>query len=276
MYRTLSHSDNSLHVDLIRRQSQNEEGTLSISFAVPWKLRHTGFGLNISTMASLFDPWQVIPHHSPQAAHGTKTVRRSSLFSSGSRATHQRRMLGAHAHESPSLVVAVVNGVLSADPARDPTEGDVLTSIPYIARYVAYYSQLGVSHVFVTLPLDATSALMEIIVKALSSFIDVGSLTLISTSFPGVDGVGGFQGMLLKPSFAQDLAQTMSLYYVKGVATHLVLASLSELVHTKGTVQNMLVRNTRSKGLGHEQGLHSEDHGKKSCEYKHDLPSAAV
>jgi hypothetical protein len=259
-YRTHSHSDSSLHVDVIHRQSQKEEGSLMISFAVPWRQRHTGFGLNISSSASLFDPWMVIPHHknSANAASTAKAARKS-----GSRSKTLREMNSPH-EDGGAITFAVVSGILSADPASPPTEDEVIESVQLVSRFVFYHNQIGITHTFVTLPIDANSPIMEIVVKALGNLIDEGAVTLVSTSFPGVDGVSGFQGMLLRRPFAEDLVKTLVLCLSKGVATYLMLPSLTDFVLTEGTIQKMLSHDSSHKG---GPGSSTEERNKKPCEH---------
>lgn len=263
-YRTHSHSDTSLHVDIIRRQNHKEEGSLLISFAVPWRLRHTGFGLNISSTASLFDPWMVIPHHkhSATATLTAKVARKSTFFSSGLR-SKARRLVNYPHGDGGAITFAVVSGILSADPASPPSENEVIESVQLVARFVFYYIHIGVTHIFVTLPIDANSPIMETIAKALGNLIDEGAVTLVSTSFPGVDGVSGFQGMLFRRLFTEDLVNTLVLYLSKGVATYLMLPSLTDFVLTEGTIQKMLSHESSHKG---GPGSSAEERNKKSCE----------
>jgi hypothetical protein len=114
---------------------------------------------------------------------------------------------------------------------HEPTERDILTGVKKVATFVSYYRTLGVFHVFVSVPLDLGSSLMAVVLQALKEHINAGELTIMSTSFPGVDGASGMQGMLLKRKMAEDIVQTLCLYLLKGVASHALIAELDDFVY---------------------------------------------
>ena len=74
VYNMLSHSDGSLHVDLIRRLGMAEQGSMVLSFAVPWRSRHTGFGFSVGgNVSSYFDSWMGLGSSASHTSSSTST-----------------------------------------------------------------------------------------------------------------------------------------------------------------------------------------------------------
>ena len=190
-YRVLSHSEESLHVDIISRQSTEEQGKMVISFAVPWRTRHTGFGLKFDNGSSLFDPWQI--HHPRQKIN---FVVIPSIFAQG----------------------------------QLSSESTVLRSIPNIIRFVEYYTSIGIDHIFINVPLSTNSPLMMTMLQAFSHYVDRGHLTLVSTALQGVDGATGMLGMIFKDWLTQSILHTSLLYLSKGIASYLLVAPIEEFL----------------------------------------------
>ena len=192
-YKILATSDEMLRVDIVRRRSNKEQGQNVISFAIPWRTRHVGYGLHFVNGTSLFDPWQY--QHMQRKQH---FVFVSSIFD--------------------------VTGAASSN--ASPTELNILEAIPKIITFIEYYTSIGISHFFINLPLSTESPLMKTMHQALSHYIDSGYITLVTTAMNGVDGASGFLGIIYKSWFVENIVQTSLLYLIKGVAPYVLKLTL--------------------------------------------------
>ena len=198
-YRVLALSDEYLTVDIVRRHSAKQQGHNVMSFAVPWRTRHVGYGLRFVNGTSLFDPWQY-------------------------RETQKKQYFVF----VPSIFDITKAVVPSSNVAH--TEKDVLQAIPKIIVFIEYYTTIGVAHIFINVPLSTESPLMKTIHQTLSHYIDSGLITLVTTAMSGVDGASGFLGLIFKDWFVENIVQTSLLYLTKGLASHVIKLSLLDYI----------------------------------------------
>ena len=199
-----------------------------IHFEVPWRDRRVGYMLSSHPDASKWDPWK-----------GFETLGHHAL------AHHAVRNASSAA---PITGLAASLPMASTTPAQD----NVFLCVPAIRRppnrfsvgpileFVEHHLLLGVSHIFLGVAFSWNSEHMGHLLQLLRSYINEGTVSVISEAGDNVDFASSFLGLRFSRGDTKTMFHNMCLYMAKGAATYAAFWDIDEFFVPQGSESNIV------------------------------------
>ena len=167
-----------------------KDGVGVLKYSVSWRRRATGFMLEpVMGTDSLHPPWKGFDPLRP----------------------------GVWTHDDVYMCVPGVELL--------PSQATVAPLVEFIQHHLL----MGVQHIFMTALLGSSSIHMDVLKTLLRSFIDDGSLTLVSSTHDGFDMLYSVDGIRWGRDIIKQLHVNMCTYAAKGVANYVAVWDTDEL-----------------------------------------------
>lgn len=176
-----------------------KDDVIVLKYEIPWSKRMVGFMLDVEKGYSTFDPWKGFDRTKP----------------------------GQWTNDNLHMCVPGLE--------RIPSQKNMPANLEFIQHHLL----LGVQHIFIGAVLGKDSPHMARLRQILESFIDDGSVTLVSTAHDGLDLVYSFHGTRWFRDSIKTIHVNFCTYFSKGVADYAGVWDFDEFLIPRGDNKNI-------------------------------------
>lgn len=176
-----------------------KDDVVVLKYEIPWSKRMTGFMLDLEPGYSKLDPWKGFDRSRP----------------------------GQWTHDQIHMCVPGLE--------RIPSQKNMPANLEFIQHHLL----IGIQHIFIGAVLGKTSRNMERLRRFYETFIDDGSVSLVSTAHDDLDLVYSFHGVKWFRDNIKTFHVNMCTYFSKGVADYAGVWDFDEFLLPRGDNKNI-------------------------------------